>query len=65
MIVLDHYSIQIEEIEQIVMIEPKRIRCLIKNNVVEVSGDDFKVHSLSDHDLVIKGRIKAVELNER
>lgn len=65
MIVLDQSMIQIEEIEQILLIEAQRIRCLVKNGVVEITGSDFKVHSLSDHDLVIKGKIKAVGLNER
>lgn len=65
MIVLDQSTIQIEEVEQILLIEPQRVRCLVKNGAVEITGYDFKVHSLSDHDLVIKGKIKAVALNER
>ena len=39
MIVLDSNTIQIEEIELIYCIESKRIRCLIKNNVVEIKQD--------------------------
>ena len=65
MIVLDTKGIQIEEIEQILIIESSRIRCLIKHGVIEVRGCDFHVHSLSDHDLIIKGKVMALELNER
>ena len=65
MIILDTKRIQIEEIEQILIIESSRIRCLIKHGVIEVRGCDFHVHSLSDHDLIINGKVMALELNER
>lgn len=65
MILLDTKGIQIEEVEQILVIESSRIRCTIKHGVVEVRGSDFHVHSLSDHDLTIKGKVTAVEVNER
>ncbi|MBR5004488.1 MAG: YabP/YqfC family sporulation protein [Erysipelotrichaceae bacterium] len=65
MILLDNTGIQIEELEQILIIESCRIRCLIKQGVIEVKGTDFHVSSLSDHDLTVKGKVMAVELNER
>ena len=65
MILLDNKGIQIEELEQILIIEPCRIRCLIKQGVIEVKGKDFHVCSLTDRDLTIKGKVMAVELDER
>ena len=65
MILLDNKGIQIEELEQILIIEPCRIRCLIKQGVIEIKGTDFRVSSLSDRDLTVKGKVMAVELNER
>ena len=65
MILLDTKGIQIEEVEQILVIESNRIRCTIKHGVIEVTGTDFHVHSLSDRDLTIKGKVMTVELHER
>ena len=65
MILLDNNSIQIEELEQILVIESCRIRCLLKRGVIEVKGKDFHVHCLSDGDLTIKGKVMTVEFNEQ
>ncbi len=65
MILIDDKGIQIEKIQQILVIETNRIRCLIQQGVIEVKGKGFKVYSLSEHDLTIKGKVMAVELDER
>lgn len=65
MITLEKSSIVIEDLEQILLLEEHRVRCLLKDSVIELSGNHFHVHSLTDKELIIKGKLKAVELNER
>lgn len=65
MISFDVSSVHIEDVIQILLVESTVVRCILKNAVVECSGSDMHVHSLSDHELVIAGKIKAVVLNEK
>ena len=64
-ITLDKSRIVIENLVQIVVLEDNRVRCLLNDLVIELFGSHFHVHSLSDRELVLHGKIKAVELHER
>lgn len=65
MIVLDKNRVIIEDLEQILLIEPQRVRCLLKQSVLDVKGNHFHVVSLSEHELIVQGTCSSVELNER
>ena len=65
MIVLDINKIVIEDLEKILVLESDRIRCLLKHAVFEMKGSQFRVHSLSQDELIVYGRCKSVELNEK
>ncbi len=65
MILLETNRVTIEDLEQILVIEPQRVRCLLKQSVLEVKGNHFHVVSLSDHELIVEGKCRSVELNER
>ena len=65
MIVLEADKVIIEELEQILMIEPDRIRCLLKKSVLELRGSHFSVYSLCENELIVHGKCRSVELNER
>ena len=65
MILLETNRVTIEDLEQILVIEPQRVRCLLKQSVLELKGNHFYVVALSDHELIVQGKCRSVELNER
>ncbi len=65
MIVLDENKIVIEDLDQILMIEPERIRCLLKKSVLDLRGSHFSVYSLCENELIVHGKCRSIELNER
>ena len=65
MISVDRYQIIMDDLDQILVLEQDHVRCLLKKESVELTGSHFHVISLSEKELVLKGKVRTIEINER